>query len=117
MKVAKSLKFKQDVPSGFRELQQAVGHGVTYVSIYANQNFMNYKSGIFSDPRCSDDVTNHAVAVVGYDADMTYWKVRNSWGSNWGEQGYIRMQFSYGNHGPCNIYKRNGVVVDAAPYG
>lgn len=116
-KVAKSLKFNQSIPSSASLLQQAVNLGVTYVSIFANQNFMNYKGGIFSDPNCSTDQTNHAVTVVGYDSGMTYWKVRNSWGPNWGEQGYVRMQNISGPYGTCNMYKRNGVVVDTAPYG
>merc|ERR1719347_1654270 len=38
---------------------------------------------------------NHAVQLVGYGTDETegdYWLVRNSWGSGWGEGGYIRLQ-------------------------
>merc|ERR1711862_311115 len=34
--------------------------------------------------------TNHAVMAVGFDAG-SYWKIRNSWGTGWGEAGYIRV--------------------------
>jgi len=56
--------------------------------------WMFYRSGVFSG--CTDltnvDV-NHAVVLVGYGIQGTtkYWIVRNSWGSGWGEAGYIRM--------------------------
>lgn len=115
-KVSKSLNFSYSFPSSASLLKTAVNQGVTYISIYANQNFMNYKSGIFSDPNCSTGPTNHAVAAVGYDAGMTFWKIRNSWGSQWGEQGYVRMQNLAGTYGTCYMFKRNAVTLDVGPY-
>merc|ERR1711988_429970 len=46
-----------------------------------------YTGGIFSNCGTSPD---HAVLAVGYDSSS--WKVKNSWGTGWGEQGYIRLK-------------------------
>ena len=63
------------------------------VAIAANA-IMSYTSGIFNNSRCGTQL-NHGVTAVGYGVDATskaeYWLVKNSWGSSWGEQGYIRF--------------------------
>jgi len=55
-----------------------------------------YGSGVFNSCDYEDNITlNHAVQLVGYGTDPEkgpYWLVRNSWGSAWGERGYIRLQ-------------------------
>jgi len=48
-----------------------------------------YASGILN--QCGTDLC-HAVVIVGYDDDAKFWIMRNYWGSNWGEGGYIRIQ-------------------------
>ena len=57
--------------------------------------FIFYRGGIFNDPKCPADgvQVNHAVVVVGYGtANKTdYWIIRNSWGTTWGEKGYMRL--------------------------
>jgi len=55
-----------------------------------------YRSGVFDGCSFSENIgLNHAVVLVGYGTDASegdYWIVRNSWGSSWGEGGYIRLQ-------------------------
>jgi len=56
--------------------------------------FEDYEGGVFSDPDCStspDDV-NHAVLAVGYNATGGYYIVKNSWGENWGINGYFYIE-------------------------
>ena len=71
--------------------EKVATYGVASVCIAAgNPNFMSYSSGIL-DNDCG--LVDHAVAVVGYGSEngVDFWIVRNSWGSSWGEEGYVRM--------------------------
>lgn len=57
-------------------------------------SFMQYESGVYYEKRCSSVYVNHAMLVVGYgwdDRSGAYWLVKNSYGTGWGEDGYIRM--------------------------
>jgi len=83
-----------DVPSGNEaSLLNAVGTvGPISVAIEADQiGFQFYTSGIFSGV-CGTNL-DHGVLAVGYGTSGTqdYWIVKNSWGTSWGEAGYIRM--------------------------
>jgi cathepsin L len=62
-------------------------------------SFMYYCEGIYDEPECSPLALNHAVLVVGYA--KTYWLVKNSWGTEWGMGGYMRMTRGSGNQ--CGI--------------
>jgi len=54
-----------------------------------------YGSGVFSGCDYDSNISlNHAIMLVGYGTDIhngDYWLVRNSWGRNWGEHGYMRL--------------------------
>jgi len=56
-------------------------------------SFQLYRSGIYDEPSCSPENLDHGVGCVGYGTEngIAYWIVRNSWGPEWGEEGYIRM--------------------------
>jgi len=58
------------------------------------QPWQHYSSGIMMKSQCSTSL-DHCVQVEGYDtsASTPYWNVRNSWGTRWGEKGYIRLQY------------------------
>merc|ERR1712000_421267 len=65
-------------------------------TIAINAMFMDsYKGGIASPNKvlCTKLMLNHQVAIVGYGTEngVDYWKIRNSWGTDWGEKGYYRI--------------------------
>lgn len=69
----------------------------------AQHSFQFYKSGLYFEPKCDTEV-NHAIVVVGYgktDEGEEYWICKNSWDTDWGEEGYIRMARNKNNH--CGI--------------
>ncbi len=73
-------------------LESAVAKQPVSIAIQANQlAFQSYSKGILTG-RCGTRL-DHGVVVVGYGTEngIDYWKVRNSWGSTWGEAGYIRI--------------------------
>eukprot|EP00727_Mastigamoeba_balamuthi_P012544 m51a1_g7912 putative xylem cysteine proteinase 1-like (97) ;mRNA; f:181593-183351 len=86
-------------------LKKAVSQQPVNVVINAAPDaFKFYKSGILQAD-CPDG-TGHEVLIVGYGVDngVPYWICRNSWGSDWGEQGYIRLLRSDGaGQGICGV--------------
>jgi hypothetical protein len=80
-----------DVSHSENALGAAVDLTPVSIAIEADQSgFQMYKSGVF----CGTCGTNldHGVLAVGYGTDgLDYWKVKNSWGTSWGEGGYIRL--------------------------
>nr|BAN40993.1 cysteine proteinase 3 precursor, putative [Entamoeba invadens] len=78
------------------ELKAALVDGVVDVSIDASSaKFQLYKTGVYTDTKCGTGYfdLNHEVAAVGYGTldGAAYWIVRNSWGTSWGDKGYILM--------------------------
>ncbi|CAL9691556.1 unnamed protein product [Knipowitschia caucasica] len=84
------------LPSGDERMLASVVANVGPVAVAVNAGLLSfhlYKGGIYSDPKCNPNSINHAVLIVGYGTDkgQDYWLVKNSWGSSWGESGYIRI--------------------------
>lgn len=91
-------------------LYEAVTHGVVSVAIRAeNDDFRSYKSGIIDGTGCGTDL-DHGVTLVGYDAENDAWHVKNSWGSSWGESGFVRIRRGEGM-GVCGINQQNAQPV------
>jgi len=88
-------------------LQTAVNSGCVSVAVEADSDaFQYYSSGILSNSTCGTNV-DHAVLVVGYGATggQEYWKVKNSWGADWGDNGYLYIcrNCNKGALGECGI--------------
>jgi len=70
----------------------------TYVNAYWLQF---YKKGVMSPAKCAKDKQDHAVVLVGYGVDqdkkdVEYWVAKNSWGTGWGEDGFLRIKRGVG---------------------
>ncbi|CAN1229444.1 Senescence-specific cysteine protease SAG39 [Linum perenne] len=91
---AATIKGYEDVPANNEAaLMKAVASQPISVAIDAgDSSFQFYSSGIFTG-ECGTEL-DHGVTAVGYgESDgKKYWLVKNSWGAQWGEAGYIRMQ-------------------------
>jgi len=71
----------------------ALQSGPVAVAIEANDNWYDYEGGIVDGCNRSNTVVNHAVLLTGYGEHngQSYWNLLNSWTSNWGENGSLRI--------------------------
>lgn len=89
-------------------LQAAVYRQPVAVAIEADQSiFQFYSSGVISANSCGNNL-DHGVLVVGWGVDTKsgkkYWKVKNSWGGNWGDNGYVHLEKDVSKQGgTCGI--------------
>jgi len=76
-------------------LQSAWSFGPISICVDA-ANWQDYTSGIMTGWQCAwINQLDHCVQLTGWDftGSTPYWNVRNSWGADWGETGYIRLQY------------------------
>jgi cathepsin L len=109
-----------DLPSNdYASLMEAVATiGPISISVDASE-FHSYEKGVFTGCNLIQPDINHAVQLVGYGMDTyygPYWLVRNSWGTGWGENGYIRIKRDVVDS-PCavDITPQDGSGCDGGP--
>jgi hypothetical protein len=89
------------------EIMSAVSKQPISIAIQADQReFQLYKSGVFTGI-CGTDL-DHGVLLVGYGSqdEIDFYLVKNSWGTTWGDKGYIKLgrgkQYNNGD-GQCGL--------------
>jgi C1A family cysteine protease len=104
--VARVTGFK-DVPTGSETaLMTAIVAAPVSVAVEADQNVFQFYSGGVMTAACGSQL-DHGVLAVGYGTlgGVDYYKVKNSWGSSWGDNGYILLGrgSAFGSNGQCGI--------------
>jgi len=81
------------VPSNEQTMYNTL-KGKMPLSICADaQPWQDYSGGILTANQCTTNI-DHAIQLTGYSPNQGgYWIVRNSWGRNWGENGFIYLQY------------------------
>lgn len=90
--------------------------GPVSISVDAS-NWHLYEGGVYDGCDTDKPDVNHAVQLVGYGTDEKqgdYWTVRNSWGTGWGEHGYIRVARNTGKCG-TDTTPQDGSGCDGGP--
>ena len=94
-------------PNDQISLKAAVSQQPVSIAIEADTRyFQSYSGGILDSASCGTNL-DHGVLIVGYgeDSGKKYWLVKNSWGSSWGEAGYLKIARSDSTNdaGICGI--------------
>ena len=93
MEVVRLSSYRRIPRDAISSLKEAVATiGPISVAMDARK-LSQYREGIYDYAGCSPIKLDHGVLVVGYGTEngVDYWLVKNSWGENWGENGYFRI--------------------------
>jgi len=91
----------EDRPDAHKRIKEAlVSHGVVGTALSWASKFFNQTNATFYQPVANTDEANHAVAIAGWDdtkktqaAKPGAWLIKNSWGKEWGKQGYFWISY------------------------
>ncbi len=93
------------VPATDAIKQAIVDYGPVAAAVCVDSAFQGYTDGVFN-PRKPCNQLNHAIVLVGWDDTLGAWRLRNSWGPDWGEDGYMWIAYGKSQVG----YSANYVV-------
>ena len=101
-------------------IKAAVYRHPVSASYLVYNDFYYYSSGIYEHKEVAGEESGgHAILIVGWDNDQEYWICKNSWGANWGENGYFRIKWhncEMGNYMPFIYSEMIGeLVITASP--
>ena len=101
-----------EVPASEAAVIKALSEGPLVLGMFATDLMMAYDGGIFNDHTCLPGMVNHAVTGVGYTPQ--YVVVKNSWGADWGDRGFIKFARGADN---CELFLHAGYVKLSGPTG
>nr|GMD06664.1 ervatamin-B-like [Ipomoea batatas] len=109
-RVATVTDYEETYPDEISLLSAVKEQPVSAGIIIDGQLFRQYAGGIFTGYGGGDCGSggSHAVTIIGYgtsDDGEDYWLVKNSWGTDWGENGYMKMARGISADGVCAVNK------------
>lgn len=109
------------------EIKDAIAeYGAVCTTIYATDLFLSFVDGgaIFNeiksgdksimDEFSGDPIVNHAITIIGWDDNRNAWRVKNSWGREWGQEGYAWVSYNTNNIGVCTNWVKAKKVPNNA---
>jgi hypothetical protein len=106
------------IPNDINAIKTAVMTAPVCVAFWVDDNFYGYDGGCYFSNNPPGD-PNHAVLITGWDDSMCdgagAWRVKNSWGSYWGDDGYFWMKYNNCNFGVAAALLdiENVAIIDA----
>jgi len=93
----------ENTPPAVEDIKQAIFQfGPIAAGVSVNRAMQSYSSGVFN--QCDNTEPNHAIVLVGWDDDGQYFILKNSWGSGWGQQGYMNIKYGCQKVGIASNY-------------
>ncbi|MGV8086234.1 MAG: C1 family peptidase [Candidatus Woesearchaeota archaeon] len=83
------------IASNSEAIKEAISiYGPIQITYFVDADFGYYEGGIYTHTILSWTGNLHAVDIVGYNDSGEYWILKNSWGEDWGEEGYFKISYS-----------------------
>jgi cathepsin K len=94
-------------------------YGPIAASVQVTGLFQNYAGGVFNETpsNYASPSSNHAIVIVGWDDDKGAWLIKNSWGTDWGIDGYMWIKYNTNNIGrrAAWVIARKNTPIVAVP--
>jgi hypothetical protein len=74
--------------------KNAVAKGPVLAGMAVFNDFFSYTSGVYVKTANTSLAGYHCISVVGYDDNQQCWILKNSWGTGWGEGGFVRIRYN-----------------------
>jgi len=90
--VVAKIKSYKNIPKNEQQIKEALATTSPFSICVDASRWSSYRGGVMTANQCGRNI-DHCVQLVGYDETgaQKFWIVRNSWGTGWGESGYIRL--------------------------